>query len=153
MRISRRTLWAATLFAGVAGAWTVPVAEAIIGAPMTPLSVGGVARRSVRRTVVVASAASSQTAAANQQAATANQQAAAANQAAAQSAAAAESAAAAANQAAAAANQAAHPATGAAVASLPAGCSPSGAVYNCSGVYYKPYFQGSTVVYAVVPGP
>jgi hypothetical protein len=50
-------------------------AEAIVGAPLTPVSVAGVARRTTRRVVATEAAASSQ-----QQAATAQQQAAVAQQ-------------------------------------------------------------------------
>ena len=60
--------------------------QAIVGAPLTPVSVAGVARRTAMRTTAVvattatASAASAQSAAAQQQAATAQQQAATAQQ-------------------------------------------------------------------------
>jgi biotin carboxyl carrier protein len=67
------------------------------------------------------------------------------------------------SQQAAAANQAAAAATAAAaaptpaptpmVASLPAGCVSAGDVFQCGNVYYKPYLQGTQVVYAAVPGP
>lgn len=124
----------------------VSVAHAIVGAPLTPMSVGGVARRSTRRAVAYTSSATASVAAS---------QTATANAAAAQSAQAAEDAAAAANQAAAAANQAAAPAPAPApmITTLPAGCVNTGQVYQCGGVYYKPYLQGTTVVYAQVPGP
>ena len=131
----------------------VGVAHAIVGAPLTPLSVGGVARRTTRRAVVYSSSASASAAAS---------QNAAASQAAAESAAAAEEAAAAANQAAAAANAAAAtpaqapapaPAPTQMVASLPDGCVSTGEVFQCGTVYYKPYLSGTTVVYAVVAGP
>jgi hypothetical protein len=121
-----------------------PVAEAIVGRPATPVSAAGVARRTCRRTVAVTSTATASAAA--------SQQATAANQAAAESAAAADQAAAAANQAAASA-AAATPAPTPMVASLPDGCVSTGEVFQCGNVYYKPYLQGTTVVYAQVPGP
>jgi len=122
-----------------------PVAHAIVGAPLTPVSAAGVARRSTRRAVVYTSTATA-TAAASQTAA--------ANQAAAESAAAAQQAAAAADQAASAATQAAAaPAPTAMVASLPAGCVTAGDVFQCGSVYYKPYLSGTQVLYAQVPAP
>ena len=137
------------------GLGVVKNAEAIIGMPRTPLSVAGVARRSVYRgaavatTVAVTSAAATTAAAANAAAANAAaEQAAAANAAAAQ--------AAAANAAAAAA--AAHAASsalpiGTMVPSLPPGCASTviGGVnyFNCAGVYYRAGFQGNQVVYIV----
>jgi hypothetical protein len=39
------------------------------------------------------------------------------------------------------------------IAALPAGCVNTGEVYQCGSVYYKPYLQGTTVVYAQVPAP
>ena len=145
----------ALVFVSVAELGFVTSAEAIIGMPRTPLSVAGVARRSVYRgaavatTVAVTSAAATTAAAANAAAANAAaEQAAAANAAAAQ--------AAAANAAAAAA--AAHAASsalpiGTMVPSLPPGCAStviSGVNYfNCNGVYYRAGFQGNNVVYIV----
>ena len=38
------------------------------------------------------------------------------------------------------------------VASLPAGCAPAGDLFRCGSVYYRPYMQGTTVVYARVSG-
>lgn len=115
-------------------------AEAIIGMPMTPLSVAGVARRSMYReaavasTVAVTSAAAANAAAANM---------AAANAAAAQ--------AAAAN--AAAAQAAAGLPVGTMVPSLPPGCASTviGGVnyFQCGSVFYRVGFQGSNVVYVV----
>jgi len=107
----------------------VPEAEAI----------AGVRRRTARRTaVVVGGAASAEVAAANANAAAAQQQAAAAEQ-----------------QAAAAQQQAAAPAPAPTpmITTLPAGCVNTGQLYQCGSVYYKPYLQGTTVVYAQVPGP
>ena len=153
MKRSRRIWLAAALFAGALALGMPPVAEACCVS--RAVAVGGVARRHVRRAVVVTGAVASSSAAASQQ------QTAAANQAAQQSAAAANQATQAANQATLAANQATQAANqashtvmvGTAVASLPAGCTPAGQVYNCSGVYYKPFFQGNNVVYGVVPAP
>ena len=115
-------------------------AAAIVGAPLTPMSYAGVARRTTRRVayaetaaVTTAAAASSQqTAVAQQQAAVAQQQAAAAQQ-----------------QALAAGS----PAIGTVVPALPAGCvaAPKGGVeyYQCGGVYYRAAFQGNNLVYVV----
>lgn len=140
---------------------TAPLALAIVGAPLTPVSVAGVARRTTRRTVVVAgsaaasasatqTAAASQTAAANQAAA---QSAAAASQAAAASAAAAQSAAASAQAASSkTTGPAATPAGGAALASLPEGCVAKGEVFQCGNATYKPYVQGGAIVYVPVGG-
>ena len=130
-------------------------AEAIIGMPRTPLSVAGVARRSMYReaavasTVAVTSAAVATSAAANmayENAAAA--QAAAANTAAAQAAAANTAAAAAAAQQAASGLP-----IGTMVPTLPPGCSSTvinGVNYfNCGGVYYRAGFQGNNIVYIV----
>ena len=138
-------------------------AAAIVGAPLTPVSVAGVARRTTRR-VVVASAAT--TSAATTSAATAS---AASAQAAAQSAQASAAQAQSASQASAAQAQAAQaqaqaaqaaaarpagaPAVGSVVSTLPAGCvsAPKGGVeyQNCGGVYYRSAFQGNNLVYVV----
>jgi len=114
-------------------------AQALVGAPLTPLSVAGVARRSTRRvvavetTAVAATAAAATTATAEQQAATAQQQAATAQQ-----------------QAAAVAT----PPLGSVVSALPAGCTPvteGGVAYQkCGTVYYRAGFQGSNLIYIVV---
>jgi hypothetical protein len=119
---------------------------AIVGAPMTPLSVAGVARRTTRRVAVVeASAASSATA--QQQAATAQQQQAVARQ---QAETAQQQAAVAQQQAAASGH---HPALGTVVTTLPPGCvqtAINGVEYSrCSGVYYRAGFQGNNLVYVV----
>ena len=130
-------------------------AEAIIGMPRTPLSVAGVARRSMYReaavvsTVAVTSAAAANAAAANMAYANAAAaQAAAANTAAAQAAAANAAAAAAAAQQAAAGLP-----IGTMVPSLPPGCTSTviGGVnyFNCGGVFYRAGFQGTNVVYIV----
>ena len=117
----------------------VPEAEAI----------AGVRRRTARRTAVVVGCASAAlVSAANANAAAAQQEAAEANA----EAAAAQQQAAAAQQQSAAAQQPA-PAPTPMISAMPAGCVNTGEVYQCGGVYYKPYLQGTTVVYAQVPGP
>ena len=125
--------------------WTlVPDAHAVVGAPLTPVSGAGVARRTTRRTVAATSATTSANTAAvqQQQAATAQQQAATAQQQAAT-----------AQQQAAAARPAGAPPVGAVVTALPAGCKPetkSGVEYqNCGGVYYRAAFQSDNLVYVV----
>lgn len=119
----------------------VPDAEAI----------AGVRRRTARRTaVVVGSSSAAAVSSANAQTAAAEQEAAAAN---AEAAAAQQQAAEAQQQAAAATQQAAAPAPVPMIASLPAGCVNTGEVYQCGDVYYKPYLQGTTVVYAQVAAP
>jgi hypothetical protein len=130
-------------------------AEAIIGMPRTPLSVAGVARRSMYReaavvsTVAVTSAAAANAAAANMAYANAAAaQAAAANTAAAQAAAANAAAAAAAAQQAAAGLP-----IGTMVSALPPGCTSTViagiSYFQCGGVYYRAGFQGNSVVYIV----
>jgi len=131
----------------------LPEAHAIVGAPVTPVSVAGVARRTTRRTVAVASTtATSQSAA---QAATAQQQSATAQQ---QSATAQQQSATAQQQAAAASQPAAAPATaagalplGTVVQALPAGCTQiaqGGVQYSkCGANYYRAVFQGNNLVY------
>jgi type II secretory pathway pseudopilin PulG len=130
-------------------------AHAVVGAPLTPVSAAGVARRTTRRAVVVAESSATQAAAAStaatqqQQAATAQQQAATAQQ----QAATAQQQAATAQQQAAAPRPPGAPAAGAVVSSLPAGCKPEtrDAVeyQNCGGVYYRAAFQGNNLVYVV----
>jgi len=130
-----------------AGLTLLQEAQAVVGAPLTPVSVAGVARRTTRRAVVATSttqAAAADTAAVQQQqAATAQQQAATAQQ----------QAATAQQQQAAAARPAGAPAAGAVVSALPAGCKPvtqNGVEYqNCGGVYYRAAFQGNNLVYVV----
>jgi len=128
--------------------WTLlQEAHAVVGAPLTPVSAAGVARRTTRRAVVATSttqAAAADTAAVQQQqAATAQQQAATAQQ----------QAATAQQQAAVAARPPGAPAAGAVVTALPAGCKPetsNGVEYqNCGGVYYRAAFQGNNLVYVV----
>jgi hypothetical protein len=123
-------------------------AQAVVGAPLTPVSAAGVARRTTRR-AVVATTSTTQAAAADtaavqqQQAATAQQHAATAQQ----------QAATAQQQAAVAARPPGAPAAGAVVTALPAGCKPetsNGVEYqNCGGVYYRAAFQGNNLVYVV----
>jgi hypothetical protein len=131
-------------------------AAAVVGAPLTPVSVAGVARRTTRR-VVVASAATTSAAtasAASASAASANAAAQSAQASAAQAQSASQaSAASAASAQAAAARPAGAPAVGSVVATLPAGCVPAqkdGVEYqNCGGVYYRAAFQGNNLVYVV----
>ena len=125
-------------------------AEAIIGMPWTPLSVAGVARRSMYREAVY-SAAAANAAAANAAAANMAYANAVAAQAAAANAAAANANAAAA--AAAAQRAAASLPIGTTVLYLPPNCSTTminGVNYfNCSGVFYRAGFQGNNIVYIV----
>ena len=126
--------------------WTlVPDAHAVVGAPLTPVSGAGVARRTTRRTVAATSANTAATQ--QQQAATAQQQAATAEQ----QAATAKQQEATAQQQAAAARPAGAPPVGAVVTALPAGCKPetkNNVEYqNCGGVYYRAAFQGENLVY------
>jgi hypothetical protein len=115
-----------------AGLALVPVAHAVVGAPLTPVSAAGVARRTTRR-VVVASTSASQAAAAS---AAATQPAPAAQRA-----------------PAAAPRPAGAPPAGAIVTALPAGCkaeAQGGVEYqNCGGVYYRAAFQGNNLVFVV----
>jgi hypothetical protein len=137
-----------------AGLTLLQEARAVVGAPLTPVSAAGVARRTTRR-VVVAESSATQAAAAStaatqqQQAATAQQQSATAQQ----QSATAQQQAATAQQQAAAARPAGAPASGAVVTALPAGCKPEirdGVEYqNCGGVYYRAAFQGNNLVYVV----
>ncbi len=130
----------------------MPQAHAIVGAPLTPISVAGVARRTTARAVVATStvAVASTNATAQQQAATAQQQQATAQQ---QAATAQQQAATAQQQQAAAARPPGAPPSGAIVNALPAGCKPeirSGVEYqNCGGVFYRAAFQGNNLVYVV----
>jgi hypothetical protein len=119
-------------------------ANAVVGAPLTPVSVAGVARRSAYRTVAATSTAaatqsSAQAATAQQQAATAQQQAAVVQQ-----------PQVAAPQPAATAPGQALP-LGTVVATLPAGCTQTtsgGVQYSkCGANYYRAAFQGNNLVY------
>ena len=153
--LMRVMLAAALIIMSVAELGFVRNAEALIGMPWTPMSVAGVARRSMYREAVVASTVAATDAAA-MNAAAAN--AAAANAAAAQAAAAnAAAAQAAAAQAAAAASAAQAAASGlpigTMVPNLPPGCNSTviGGInyFNCGGVFYRAGFQGNNVVYIV----
>jgi len=121
-------------------------AAAVVGAPLSPVSVAGVARRSTRRAVVAQGAAAQSTtttATAQQQQAVAQQQAATAQQ---QSATAQQ-------QAAVAQQQAGIPAPGTVVTTLPPGCvqeTQGGVAYQkCGSVYYRAAFQGNNLIYVV----
>jgi hypothetical protein len=148
-------LAAVVVFLSVAEFGFVRNAEAIIGMPRTPLSVAGVARRSMyREAAVVSTVAVTSAAAANVAAANMAAENAAAAQAAAANAAAAQAAAANAAAAAAAAQQAAAGLpVGTMVPSLPPGCASTviGGVnyFQCGNVFYRVGFQGSNVVYIV----
>lgn len=101
-------------------------AHAVVGAPMTPMSAAGVARRTaVRTTAAVSSNAAAQQAAAKPPA----------------------------PAPAPAPSAGAPPAVGTVVGSLPTGCvsAPVSGVeyYLCNGVYYRAAFQGDTLVYVV----
>jgi hypothetical protein len=134
------------------GLTLVREAHAIVGAPLTPVSVAGVARRSTYRAVAYGSTATATTSAtAQQQAATAQQQSATAQQ---QSATAQQQSATAQKQAAAAAQAPAGTlAVGSIVSTLPAGCAPEtrgGVEYQrCGTTYYRAAFQGNNLVYVV----
>jgi hypothetical protein len=143
------------------GLTLVREAGAIVGAPLTPGSVAGVARRSTYRAVAYGSAstAAATSATAQQQAATAQQQSATAQQ---QSVTAQQQSATAQQQAAAAQTPPAPtaapvatgtPAVGSIVNTLPAGCTQEakgGVEYQrCGNVYYRAAFQGNNLVYVV----
>lgn len=42
---------------------------------------------------------------------------------------------------------------GSVVYALPSGCKSQNGVYVCSSGYYQPYYQGTTIVYRVIPAP
>jgi biotin carboxyl carrier protein len=139
-------LLAASEFIPMPGVGFIGNAHAIIGAPRTPLSVAGVARRTAVRTTAVVTtevAASSAAAAsaASAQAAAASSQAAAAQAAAAKP------------PAPAPAPSAGPLAVGTVVGKLPSGCvsAPVSGVeyYLCNGTYYRAAFQGNNLVYVV----
>jgi len=135
--------------AGDEGPTLLRAAQAIVGAPLTPVSAAGVARRSTRRVVAVeatAVAAATTTAAATastQQAATAQRQQAVAQQ----------QAATAQQQAAVAQQQSGSPAVGSILTTLPPGCTQTtrnGVAYQeCGGIFYRAAFQGNNLVYVV----
>jgi hypothetical protein len=135
MKILRKIVVLVSVFLGL---WTlnftdqpqwIPVlvtpAEAVIGRPVSPGSVAGVARRTTRRAVAVgsASASASQQQQAQQQQQPAPQQA------------------------------AGSPAAGTVVSALPPGCTSTVLdgvnLFNCSGVMYQPMFQSNNLVYVV----
>jgi hypothetical protein len=136
----RRTLFAvaATALAGLAAdfpsapsilSFAVSPAYAIVGAPLTPVSVAGVARRTTRRNVAYSSAAYGAAAVAPV-----------------------ATTAAVATTATVATTTAV--AMGTRVATLPAGCaSVASAYYNCGGTYYRQAYEGPNVVYVVSPAP
>jgi hypothetical protein len=112
----------------------VSEAEAVIGAPLTPVSYAGVARRTTRRVVAAETAVATTTAATATAASTPKP----------------------------AAPPAAAPAAsavpiGTVVQTLPAGCTSvvvNGVSYSdCGGVFYKTGFQGNNLVYVVVEKP
>jgi hypothetical protein len=152
MKISTRMLIAGSV-AVLAASELVPLfstgtgligdAQAIVGAPMTPVSVAGVARRSAYRSAAAATSASAANASAAN-AAAASASAAAASASAAQVAAAPPAPAPAAG---------APLAVGTVVAKLPSGCvaAPVGGVeyYLCNGTYFRAAFQGNELVYVV----
>lgn len=131
-------------------------AQAVVGMPLTPISVAGVARRTTRRAVVAGSAVavSSNTAAAYSAAASATSAAASATSAAAS---ATTAQAAAAQPPVSAQLPAPQPGAklpiGAIVGALPAGCvsAPVSGIeyYLCDGTYFRPTFQGNNLVYVV----
>lgn len=102
-------------------------AAAIVGAPLTPVSYAGVARRTTRRTVAVTSSAAATSSASQQQ----QQQ----------------------QQAAPPPAPAGSLAVGTVVSALPAGCvsAPVSGVeyYLCNGTYFRAAFQGNNLVYVV----
>jgi len=134
------------------GVTLVRDAHAIIGRPLSPVSVAGVARRTTYRAVAYGSTATAAatSATAQQQAATAQQQSATAQQ---QSATAQQQAAAGQKPPAQAAAPAGTPAVGSIVKTLPAGCvqeAKGGVEYQrCGNVYYRAAFQGNSLVYVV----
>jgi multidrug efflux pump subunit AcrA (membrane-fusion protein) len=155
-RIILRSAVAFALVAGLnlapSGIGLTPEADAVVGAPLSPVSYAGVARRTAYRGAAAASTTAAASSASQQQAATASQQAAVAEQ---QAATATQQAAIAQQQAAAAQQQAAAAKlpVGTTVSALPAGCTSakiSGVDYfNCGGVYYKPAYQSNNIVYVV----
>lgn len=111
----------------------VPQAQAIVGAPLTPLSYAGVARRTAYRSTVAATSAAAATTAAAQQSAAAAKPAAPPP---------------------APPPPAAGPLpVGTVVTQLPTGCvsAPISGVeyYLCGGNYYRASFQGNNLVYVV----
>ena len=109
------------------------VGEAVVGAPLSPVSVGGVARRTTRRAVVATSAATPAPAPAPAPAA-----------------APAPTTVVVVTAPAPAPAPAAGPAVGTVVTSLPPGSQSVGDDFVCNNVYYRPTIQGSKLVYEVV---
>ena len=147
----------------------VAPAGAVIGRPLTPMSVAGVARRTTRRTVYATAAvtstavASSNAAAANtaayeQQAAQAQVEAAQAQQ---QAAEAQQQAALATQQAALATQQVTQSQQalplGSVLPSLPSGCESTTvgghSYFTCGGNWYRPVMQNGNIAYSVVANP
>ncbi|WP_217423358.1 hypothetical protein [Uliginosibacterium aquaticum] len=128
----------------------IPAAQAVVGAPLTPVSGAGVARRTTRRVAATQGAAASSTK--QQQEATAQQQSSIAQQ---QAATAQQQTATAQQQAAVAQQQAAvtKPPTGSIATTLPPGCkaeTKDGVEYQkCGEVSYRAAFQGNNLVYVV----
>ena len=110
------------------GITMVRPAEAVVGAPVTPVSVAGVARRTTRRTVVATSSAAAANSAATQPA-----QAAAPPPA--------------------AGTPAGAPSAGTIVTTLPPGCVTtvlnSVEYQRCGSTYYRAMMQGSNLVFVV----
>jgi hypothetical protein len=133
-------------------------AAAIVGAPLTPVSVAGVARRTTRRVVVASSATTTAAVASSSAAASATAQQQAVAQ---QQAATAQQQQAVAKQQAEVAQQQAQAAgvvpVGTVAAALPAGCvaTPKEGVeyYQCGPNYYRAAFQGNNLVYVSVARP
>ncbi len=117
---------------GDAGPGLIPTAHAIVGAPLTPMSVAGAAPAAATATAATATAAAA-TATATA-AAQAQQQAAKAT-------------------APAPAPPTAAPAVGTIVNTLPGGCTQvtkaAVAYQDCGGVFYRAAFQGNSLVYVV----
>ncbi len=129
---------------GDAGPGLIPTAHAIVGAPLTPMSVAGAARRTTRRVVAVETTAAATATAATATAAAATATATAAAQAQQQAAKA---------TAPAPAPPTAAPAVGTIVNTLPGGCTQvtkaAVAYQDCGGVFYRAAFQGNSLVYVV----
>ena len=106
-------------------------AQARVGRPLTPVSVGGVRRRTRRRTAVVTAAVVAPAVIATPTVVAA--------------------------PAVVAVPVATTVVVGSSVEALPAGCTTipyAGITYhNCGGIYYKPAFQGDRVIYTVVENP
>jgi len=132
-------------------------AQAIVGAPLTPVSYAGVARRTTRRAVAATSSAAASTAAASTAAAASASQSAEAAARSAEASAQASAEAAQASAAAAQAQAAGGVPVGTVMQALPPGCTSvtvNGKNYNdCGGSFYQAAFQGNNLVYVVVQKP